>query len=467
MFYLIFVILKKGEKMKKSKLLLSLAMMCLSVAVLCFGVLAAQSVNYTISGTISYTVEDVFANISARVFKVSGQQTTDTMQTNVDTLSTTALGSIANSTYIEDTTNSLNGLNTTDVGSASDTITIDMKVEYLTYYIVINISNLADRVINAKLTDATTYTNLNTASKLIQNGIAKGETKNLIVAFSLADKKVGIESLTIDYSIAVRYKEFSFVDELTADTTNSYWYVELGQKSSTDTTKLRWRYVGDYSTNSDGTETFTRYDYTEDRPTVGSGSVFVQQTPLSETVAWGSSSSAVNYFTESTLRERIKDGDLFNLTTAEEKYLVEGIIKAKNLGDLTECFVKEKWFGGSDYGQGFGLSNTKLTVDKNCLDSFWLMDVSEACLFFNDPLLDDSSSEYHHSHTNVTWTEENSTLSFWLRNPCVAYLQSIDMTKDEIVDYEDKNLVTWFNKEYFYYGSTTTSEHVRAAFQLT
>ena len=56
---------------KKLKLLLSLCAFCLSVAVLCFGVFAAIKVTYTVGGTISYEISDVFVELETRVFSTS------------------------------------------------------------------------------------------------------------------------------------------------------------------------------------------------------------------------------------------------------------------------------------------------------------------------------------------------------------------------------------------------------------
>ena len=75
-------------------------------------------------------------------------------------------------------------------------------------------------------------------------------------------------------------KQNIFNDLLKQDETNSYWYVELGQVFSSVATKRKWRYVGDYTTSFDGTETFARYTYSTTKPTIGSGSVFVQETAL-------------------------------------------------------------------------------------------------------------------------------------------------------------------------------------------
>ena len=445
--------------MKKLKLFLSICTLCLCFAVLCIGIYAAQTVTYTISGTISYTVSDVFATISAKVFKVSGQQSADTMQTNVDTLATTAFSNIDTNTYIEDTTNTIEEYDTTSSNTASRTVAITIDNTYMTYYIVINIANLADRAISAKLTDSTTYTNLNNANKLIQNGIAKGETKNLVVAFSLADKKVGIENLAVSYSIAVRYGNFTFVDGLTADTTNSYWYVELGQKSSSDTTKLKWRYVGDYLTSSDGTETFTKYDYSTTKPTIGSGSVFVQQTPITGVSdQWGSYSSARNYFTECTLRKDIRNGSLLNLTTEEKTYMTSGYIKARTLDDLSwSCY---NWDDETFTYPYIDSSHTTLTSTTKGTDYFWLMSVDEIYSYFISSVnkvnetTNTPHSEFSWDYTSAGW------VNFSLRSPCCQ----IDSTEEEG---SYGHYVTYVNLDgSFGFKSGNSAYGIRAGFQL-
>ena len=55
--------------MKKSKLFLSLMSLCFALAVLCFGVYAANQVNYTLSGSVSYEVSDAYVTVTTRVYK--------------------------------------------------------------------------------------------------------------------------------------------------------------------------------------------------------------------------------------------------------------------------------------------------------------------------------------------------------------------------------------------------------------
>ncbi len=53
---------------KRNKLWFSLATLCVTIAVLVFGVYSATSVNYSLGGSISYEVNDVFVNINTSLY---------------------------------------------------------------------------------------------------------------------------------------------------------------------------------------------------------------------------------------------------------------------------------------------------------------------------------------------------------------------------------------------------------------
>ena len=55
--------------MKKGKLLSSIVSLCFALAVLTFGVFAAQQVNYTLSGQISYEVSDAYVEVQTAIYK--------------------------------------------------------------------------------------------------------------------------------------------------------------------------------------------------------------------------------------------------------------------------------------------------------------------------------------------------------------------------------------------------------------
>ena len=202
--------------MKKFKLFASLSTLCLCIAVLCMGIYAAQSVSYTISGTITYTVEDVFVEITTKVYKVSEKQGYQTMETNATTLATTSFSDIDTNTYT--LSQELTTFNSaTSTTTTSENINIAYGENAYTYYIVINIKNLtSSKNCSAYVTNNTTATtNSNTYTNTYQNNITSTETRNIVIAYSLSDEKTSITSANISYTVNVSYTAYSTSSDFT------------------------------------------------------------------------------------------------------------------------------------------------------------------------------------------------------------------------------------------------------------
>ena len=85
---------------KKSRLFMTVGSLCLALAILCFGVFAASTLAYNVSGSITYTVSDVFCSIGTQVFK------SDVTQSIVDNDAFLELSGVTYtkvSTQVEDT----------------------------------------------------------------------------------------------------------------------------------------------------------------------------------------------------------------------------------------------------------------------------------------------------------------------------------------------------------------------------
>ena len=54
---------------------MSISTLCLAIMVLCFGVFSATNITYTMGGTVSYEVEDVYCKITTKVYKRQAQRT--------------------------------------------------------------------------------------------------------------------------------------------------------------------------------------------------------------------------------------------------------------------------------------------------------------------------------------------------------------------------------------------------------
>ena len=192
--------------MKKLKLILSVCLMCLSVAVLCMGILAYNSATYKITGSMTYNMTADLAMINTRVYRVAGQLSKDELTTAID--GTTSVTGLAEKTYTQierDTTTSyilhqklstLTALSSTETKEEYSSEKISMNFGmvsgedefYYTYYVVISIVNTSsDYQLSAELGTIPEYTQLNTYTNQSQTSIAKGKTKNIVIGFSKTD----------------------------------------------------------------------------------------------------------------------------------------------------------------------------------------------------------------------------------------------------------------------------------------
>lgn len=200
--------------MKKMKLLMSLSMLCLSIAMLCFGVFAASSVTYTISGTISYDVKDVFCTISGKVYKKSDSNVAvATLNTNLTTL-------IGETETGYETAQTLNGKTSTGESGTTETLSetvnivfgrdsSDANKEWYTYYIVLTIQNNSTKTLNASLeitnpaSSDTGYSLLNISTGSKTANISANGSAKVGVAYSLNSKLTSISGLQLKNVLTV------------------------------------------------------------------------------------------------------------------------------------------------------------------------------------------------------------------------------------------------------------------------
>ena len=430
--------------MKKVKLFLSLCMMCLSVAVLCMGILAANSATYNITGNMSYNMIDGVALVNTRVYKVAGTTSASDLSTACTNLSSKSFEEIERdtSTYyiLSQKLDSQPLINTSSSTYSSKTTSVDIVygavdsgVEYYTYYVVIEIKNVStntDYVLTAYLSALGTSTISNIASNA--NGssnaveIESGAYSNIVIGLSYTGTTTTAE--TFNYTLNVSYEEM--VLELVD------FYLELGQVSPTDKTKLKWKLVYLDSTSwhalSDNWSTITNkqkknyVDLTVDK-LKGRGAIFVQETALGTfdyvydgtntltvkdgAALWANwtSSKVCDYFAQSLIEPAIRNGGLF--TVSEEE---KNLISPRTLPAID--WVRYDWDDEKTTYPYTGLTSISNTSQYS--DYFWLMDVGEACLYFNDPIQSDYSVEYLHKHDKMIWRPSSGNVSFWFRNPC-------------------------------------------------
>lgn len=204
--------------MKKFKLLASIASMCLAIAVLCFGVFAASSVTYQISGTISYDVSDVFVNVKTTVYSYANNLSEANLKTYADAIAAknavaatqtdvTVGSGKATFTYVTGKTGdyAYGGTPSGIIGGTANELTTStdgLKLTYnnsaYSYFIVINVKNLASKSLKITPDNANGAWGANVNSyhyvSASSTGVAKDTSTNLVIAMSIIDKKVAINS---------------------------------------------------------------------------------------------------------------------------------------------------------------------------------------------------------------------------------------------------------------------------------
>ncbi len=202
---------------RKSKLFLSLASMMFAVALLCFGVYSAISVNYTLSGSVSYQVTDAFVEITTKVYASKDLMDEETLKTSAQAIEESAFDSIQTiyGAPVKEipTFNSLTG-GDTFTPQVEHEIDIDYNQAY-TYFIVINVKNLSSDVnVYAQITNKTDEQSLNSniyttkvQEQIIKPQESENNGKNIIIAYSLKDPTQSI-SQTFSYTITVNSGEY-------------------------------------------------------------------------------------------------------------------------------------------------------------------------------------------------------------------------------------------------------------------
>ena len=194
---------------KKLKLFATVASLCLALATLCFGVFSATQISYTIGGTISYEVNDVFADVKTRVYTSDFKDKT-TLSTKVSTLAESGdVTDLADTLYTYDfsTDGDSQSFDNTESGTKEG-----IKIEYntttkRTYFVVVSIKNKADNTISANISGKGLSDGANTVfakSNAIASLTSKEEEKRLVMAFMLDDITTGTNgAINFEYTISI------------------------------------------------------------------------------------------------------------------------------------------------------------------------------------------------------------------------------------------------------------------------
>ena len=218
---------------RKSKLFFSLVSLCFSIAVLCFGVYSALSVSYSINGSVSYEIQDVFVELDLSVYRAMSTTPVNsaTHNQNVSTIKD-ALGDTIPSgesgfsqlTQYQDHESSYeDGM--VQPGNEYGVYKTESPKLDLTYgsptndnqgyafYIILDIQNLGTETINAQIQAPTSLEN----TILSDSGnieISAQTTNRIVLGLALDDATRSIDDIQFNYTITITRGELP-VEEIT------------------------------------------------------------------------------------------------------------------------------------------------------------------------------------------------------------------------------------------------------------
>ena len=200
--------------MKKSKLFLSIVSLCFALAVLAFGVFAANQVNYTISGNICYEVSDVYVDVTTSVYRAKQYMSRLDVRNAIDDASAEATNE--NPTPLATTiTSNANFALVNGVSDHFDTLNAqenvpytleDLELEFSTesgseayaYFFIINVKKLSTDVPNVWVAIADTINEIENTyiyDNMYVDVTNSTTGSDLIVALALDDVTAEIDTL--------------------------------------------------------------------------------------------------------------------------------------------------------------------------------------------------------------------------------------------------------------------------------
>ena len=422
--------------------------MCLSIAVLCFGVFSAISVSYTISGTISYTVSDAFVKVSSKVYKGTNQYATDS---ELETLAKALAGgtqNLSDSKFTADSNYTINDYDSTSGENFAQTINLTLSSTNKSYLIEMTIQNLSPSVnVWAKADwELKTGSNIVQGNNSSQPTISSTAAKKIYFIVSIEDMTQSISSATYTMGLNIGINDMPTTATVEGDVINStygttwetfssgstvytfnssgylmknnelmyynnekvsktdaivdgaiYSNTAIGVVLTDDTNKQFYMYLGTYNNSpirwnmvsADGTTKYDSTNYATDKANSSfisglSGAIFVQQSVSGGTVAFAASNS--NNYYDSDIRTSINTLSNWNLTESD----VSSLISKRNITGI----------------EAYGVDGTyKYTGTTD--DYFWLLSEGEFETFIAD------------SYDDNYWIPDGmkTDVDYWFRTP--------------------------------------------------
>lgn len=200
---------------KKLKLFATIASLCLALAVLCFGVFSAMNVTYTIGGSISYEVNDVFATVETDVYTSSFSNSTNLLSEAKKFLTSSNVENAVQTDYKYDfTTKGIDSESYSNLDTLEDNTTGGIQVNYnltdkRTYFVVISITNNGDNIISASVKGSMGQNaNTNFVKTEPITSLSKSSNGKIVLAFMLDDVTQTIGGVDFSYVVTIGVGEY-------------------------------------------------------------------------------------------------------------------------------------------------------------------------------------------------------------------------------------------------------------------
>ncbi len=380
----------------KTRLVTTISMFFLVIALLITGVWAVSSANVNIGGTISFNATNIYATITG---SISGATTTPTLS---------PLNYSANSTP-----------NTTELNTWKQNLTFaDATTPTIKW--TVTIQNKSERALYVTLTDnISTLTNA-TKTLTFDGGSASGEqtipaktSKVYTMEIKVTDTNA---SASVEYDFNFDLKDASVSQnqgggnssssvELKYDADAGYYYVEMGTYSGS---AVRWRLVGVKESGASETTKFTG----STAPSAGSVGTFILETYATESKSFDANNS--DYAT-SDIREYLNgDYKTFLNLTNDATY---NAIAERTVADM---YTDIGWNHGGHNSSYAPVEVYSLTTSNTESDKLWLMSVVEVYTLLGGGAISADgtiSATWTSVMAGTNWDADNTSDYYWLRSP--------------------------------------------------
>ncbi len=197
--------------MKKFKLLMSLATMCLAIAVLCFGVFSATQVNYNIGGTISYEVTDAFVKVNTKVYKGTNLYNRGQLELLSEDFAN-GTKTLASEGFSQDTSFSFDEFDSTNSSAfTKENINLNFSSTNKSYVVEMDIQNLSPSVNVWAIAEWSVDDNSNVVqgNNVMQKAITSTESKKIYYAISVEDFKSGMQNVSYTMNLKLGNGDYS------------------------------------------------------------------------------------------------------------------------------------------------------------------------------------------------------------------------------------------------------------------